>query len=230
MNILTLIFAFCFLVFLFCLHVLARDDFVLIRKKISMERVFNLAFLTAGVGLFFARLVFVVSNFQPEFLNPLVFFLFPYFSGLSLSGGVVSGVLFLLLYSASKKMPKERLLDIFSLSFLLSFVVSLFLFMAVEKTPFLSFKTLIPVSYGLFFLIFLWAFVKTKLQDASIGILFLIVFSFISLIANLLQRERSFLLSNEDFILIETFLLSLVFLVKQENLLAKGRKPRKLRG
>ena len=113
-----LILLLCFVIFLFCLHFLARDDFIFLRKNITMEKIFNLAFLLAFVGLFSSRLAFVLLDFHTIYFNPLVFFIFPYFPGLSLAGGMLGSVGFLLYFASLQKLPFQKLFDFFSLSFL----------------------------------------------------------------------------------------------------------------
>lgn len=221
-----LILIFCFLVFLFCVHLFAHDDFVLMRRNVSMERVFNLAFLTALVGLFFARFFYVLFHFHLGFLNPLVFFLFPYFPGLELTGGVVGAVLFMQLFS-SGKLPKVRLFDIFSLSFLCALSVGIFLHIIFLQKTIIWHDFVVPLLYFTLFILSARIFLRVVLKDGSLGLLFLLAFSLISLIVGRIKAENKLFLSNEDFILIEMFLLSLVFLLKQENLIARGKKLRK---
>ena len=83
----------CLLLFLGSLYFLASDDLVLLRKDTSLERVFDMALVMTFSSLLSARILYVVLNPGPGFLNPLVFFLFPYFPGLSLTGALI-GALF----------------------------------------------------------------------------------------------------------------------------------------
>src|ERR1035437_892356 len=108
----------CFFIFLYLLYYLSRDDFVIVRKDISMERIFNLAFLTAIVSLFFSRLFFVLESFDPKFSNPLGFLAIPYFPGLSLIGAIAGAEVFIFLYSSFRKLPIGKMLDLFALSFM----------------------------------------------------------------------------------------------------------------
>ena len=75
-----LVIAACFIVFLFCLFVLSKDDFLFLKKNITLEQVFNIAFVAGLVGLFVARSFYVIFNFAPGFVNPLVFLLHLFFS------------------------------------------------------------------------------------------------------------------------------------------------------
>lgn len=222
-----LLLIFCFLVFLFCVYLFSHDDFVFLRKNISMERVFNLAFLTAFSGLFFARFFYVLFNFHLGFLNPLAFFLFPYFPGLSLPGGVGGGAIFLLLYAVYRKLPKARLFDVFSLSFAFALAIGLFINFFLRQKTILSFNLATPIIYLVFFIASTRLFLRAVLKDGSLGTLFILIFSFISFTVGRIKAQNLLLLSNEDFILIEMFLVSLVFLLKQEDLLVRNKKPRK---
>lgn len=222
-----LLLIFGFLVFLFCVHLFAHDDFVLMRKNVSMERVFNLAFLTVFSGLFFARFFYVLFHFHSDFLSPLVFFLFPYFPGLSLAGGVGGGAVFLLLYASFRKLPKVRLFDVFSLSFVFALSLSFFVDFFLRQKIILSLDLAVPAIYLVFFIASTRLFLKAKLKDGSLGIVFMLIFSLVLFAAGRIKAQNLLLLNGEDFILIEMFLLSLVFLLKQENLLAKAKKPRR---
>lgn len=218
-----IILIFCFLVFLFCVYIFSHDDFVFLRKNISMERVFNLAFLTAFSGLFFARFFYVLFNFHLGFLNPIVFFLFTYFLGLSLAGGVVGGAIFLLLFASSRKLPKARLFDVFSLSFAFALSLGLFINFFLRQRIIFSLDLIAPIIYIAFFIASTRMFLRAKLKDGSLGTLFILVFSLVLFAAGRIKAQNLLLLSNEDFILIEMFLLSLVFLLKQEELFVKKR-------
>lgn len=115
-----------FVVFLISLYLLAREDFVFLRKNISIEQLFDIAFLNAIVSLLLARVIFVIFHFKFTYFNPLVFFLVPYFPGLGISGAIIGSFLFLLWISRSKKMPTGHLLDVFSVSFFYAFSLTLF--------------------------------------------------------------------------------------------------------
>lgn len=110
-------------VFLFALYVLSKDDFVLLRKNISQITLFDFAFIAGIVGLFFSRLIFVLSHFSSLYLNPLVFFVIPYFPGLSLAGLLLGGCTALYMLTVRRKAPIGRIFDIFSFAFIATMVV-----------------------------------------------------------------------------------------------------------
>jgi|SRR5581483_3019290 len=205
--------------YLFCLFVLSKEDFVLFRKNISLERVFNLALLSSLVGLLFARIFYVVFNFAHGFLNPLVFFLFPYFPGLSIPAGVLAGALFVILFTNKSKLPTQRLFDFLSLSFLASFLIRLLISMVISKL-FVTYIFLILLFVVIFSLL-IYFFIRAKLLDASIGYLSLITFSVFYYIIQL-TRHSAFL--SEDILLLGIFLFSLYTIFKQEKLWMKIKK------
>ena len=114
-----------FFVFLLSVYLLGREDFVFMRRNVSIEQLFDVAFLNGFLALFSARIAFVAFHFTFAYLNPLVFFLVPYFPGLGISGAIVGSFFFLLWISKSKKIPTGRLLDVFSVGFSYAFSASL---------------------------------------------------------------------------------------------------------
>src|SRR3990167_7392925 len=92
-------------VFMFSLFMLSHDDFVLLRKNVSMDKVFNIAFITALISLLFSRIFYVASNPEPVFFSPLGFMVFPYFPGLSVVGGVIGSLIYAIILSRNKELP-----------------------------------------------------------------------------------------------------------------------------
>ena len=143
----------CFVVFLYVL-------FVINRKNISLESIFNMAFLTAIFALFFSRLFYVLIHPRPVFFTILGFMLFPYFPGLSLIGATLGGLIFLLPYLKSKKIPVGKIFDLFALSCLSTLPVgylgliilsgnsirSIFLLIVYTLTLIISAKFIFPLS------------------------------------------------------------------------------------
>src|SRR4030043_1864932 len=108
----------CFFVFLYNLYYVSRDDFVILRKDISIDKIFTLAFLTGFISLFFSRLFFAIFNPSPQITNPLGFFAITYFPGLSLSGGILGATLFIYFYAKLNKLPIGKMLDLITFSFI----------------------------------------------------------------------------------------------------------------
>ena len=113
----------CLFIFLFCVYFLAKDDLILLRKDVSMEKFFNLTFLGTIFCLLSARLFYGIFHATTILLNPIVLLLFPYFPGLSLVGGVIGGAIFFLyLYFVKKKqLALGRMFDFCSIGFFVTF-------------------------------------------------------------------------------------------------------------
>lgn len=212
-----------FIVFLYCVFVLAKDDFLLLRKNVTLEQLFNASFLSFFAGLFTARIVFVLEHLKPDYLNPLVFFLFPYFPGLSVTGGIFGGTFLLWVYARRKKIPFTRVLDIFALSFFFSWTVGrIFEFILswiLTKTPHLLMLGGIAASF-IIFLVFCLLFVTGKLKDGNTGYIGFAVFAVVDFFSRMLMRgPKSFALySIEDILLIFLFLGFLALYIQQETL------------
>lgn len=220
------------IIFLFILYCLSREDSVLLRKNISLDHIFNLALLEVLCGLFFARLFYVILNFDPFFLNPLVFLLFPYFPGLSLIGALLGGTISIYFLGRLSKTPTERLFDFFSLSFFGAVIGYLFIQILYElilrKVSFIG--IIVFLFLLLAFILILRLFRKGGVEEGGVGFLFLVLFSLILLLGNILTNIISktngiwLFFGKEDFFLLLIFIISLAVFVKKEKLLLKLKK------
>ena len=179
MQFLIFVLLICFFIFLFPVFLLSRDDFVLMRKDVTTEKVFNITFMIFAVSIFSARIFYAFSNPSLNFLNPLVFFLFPYFPGLSLAGGVGGGVLLLALLSTYKRFPASRLFDIFSISLLCCFPFGILGYFLLSAEFILSPRPIVLLLIHVAILIFFLRFIlprmlKGRFKDGTVGFLFLI--------------------------------------------------------
>ncbi len=210
-----------FLIFLFCLYVIGRDDIVFIRKNVTVEHLFNIAFIAAVSGVISARLFYALFSFDRAFLNPLVFFLIPYFPGLSLFGGVGGAALFVLFFTRKKKIPTGRIIDYLALALLsalpFGYIGTLFLHenLNLFENIYLPF---IYIVLFLFFLKFLYPrALRSDIKSGTLGIFFLLTFSFISLVIGIRSGK------NEDILALLLFIGSIVILIKQE-IAFRGKK------
>lgn len=217
----------CLILFLFKLYHISNDDFVLAKKNILLEEIFNSAFVCSSVALLFARVFYVLFNPDPVFLNPLGFLLFPYFPGLSLTGGVVGGILSLLIFSKINKFPVSRVFDFFSAAFIFILPIGLMGYILLSGNITVGNS----VKLALFTIIFLtsnfYLYPKAnalEIKDGTLSMLFLIFFSLISLFGSAIDHPgiNYFVSHKENFILILILTFSLVLLVKQEIV---GRIP-----
>jgi len=215
--------------------VLANDDFVFLRRDISMEKIFNIIFIGGLIGLFFARLFYGFSA-KNIFSNPLVFLLFPYFPGLSLLGAVVGTGAYLLFLKTRKEnsLPLGRMCDFFSIAFLISLALGFIGSLIFSEDGTLIIKLSIQAfSYFILFIIFLKFFLPRLLsgryKEGTITFLFLICFSVVNLTLNVFSKISilGYLKNPENVILTLIFLLSVGILIIHENLLLKVKQFKK---
>lgn len=217
-----------FIVFLFSLYLLCGDDMLMIRKNITMEKVFDTAFLLGIVVLLGARIIFVALHWKPGYLHPLVFFLFPYFPGLSLTGGIIFALLFLLALSRTKKFPTAKFFDFFSFSLLAGLSVGFFLhalFFSIQTRGISSSAdSITAVLFFVLFLFFKQVFYplqrRGEFADGSLGLLFFMSYAVIMFLSVLLQKADRvfFFFHKEDFLLIPLFFICLGFFIYTEKL------------
>jgi len=211
---------------LFSAYYLSRDDLILLRKDVTTEKIFNLAFVVFFGGLFFARLFYGIFYSAKIFSNPLIFFLFPYFPGLLLTGGITGGMLLLFLICRSKNLPTGRIFDIFSISILSCLSLGYLGFFLLSGQNLLSAKPIfLIVVYIVLFYVFIkyvhQLLLKGILKDGSGGLLFLISFSTVSLIVNIIDKFKNnpFLGKPENSILFAILIISAVAFIKREKLI-----------
>lgn len=214
------------IVLLFSLHSLSRDDFILLRKNISMDQIFNISFLAIFVGLFAARLLYVIAHLKVGYLNPLVFFALPYFPGVSAIGGVIGAVLFIYYYTSYKKIHKERLFDFFNTSLLFSLSFGYVLRSVVlfsQKKHFAILEVIIPILLiilaGIYLFFLLPKHRRGEMKDGHIGLIFLSCFSGALFIIDVITKGPKLF----RFIGLEG-VISLIVLIITTSLLLKREK------
>src|SRR5258708_3079881 len=218
---------FSFFIFLFCLHLFSKDDFVLLRKNVTLEQIFNYAFLGMLISLFFARVFYVLFHPALQYLNPLIFLIFIYFPGLSLTGSVVGMCVFLFFLSQKKKIPRGRVYDIFSLAFLPALVSNIILqqlFNEIITKKFSFILLLLACVFLVFFIVFSLLFQKDKAKDGSISILTMIIFSLAFLVEGIIAApDKKSLLFNKDVIILVLLFLTNIILFMKQKLRRRGR-------
>lgn len=236
MQFFILILLVCLFIFLYCLHVLASDDFIFLRRDVTMERLFNVTFLGSFLSLFSARLFYGLFHAKDIFSNLLVFLLFPYFPGLSLLGGIVGiGVYFLFLATRKKDpLPLGRIFDFFSIAFLISLPVGFVGYLLLSEKNILAMEAGVQAAlYFVLFIIFLKFFLPRllsgKFKEGTVTYLFLICFSWVTLISNAFPKISilDYFKNFENTILILIFFASVGMLIRHENLLLKIKQFKK---
>ncbi|HSW87989.1 MAG TPA: prolipoprotein diacylglyceryl transferase family protein [Candidatus Saccharimonadales bacterium] len=209
-----------FFISLFSLYSWAKDDFILLRKNITLEQIFNYAFINVWVMLLSARIFYVFFNPSLRYINPLIFLIFIYFPGLSLTGGIIGSLIFLFFLSRKKNVPRGRLYDIFALAFLSGLVCNIFLSQVVSLI-FLKKISLVMIAAMVVFLIisiiFSVIFKKDTAKDGTIAISTVSLFSLVSILEKVFTtvNKKSLLLDKECIILVILLLINAILLIRQ---------------
>lgn len=211
------------LVFLYSLYRLVKDDYVFIRKGISLEQSFDIAFITLWISLFFSRLFDMFFHFQRDKNILAQFFSLPD-GGFSVIGAIIGGVIALLLLGKYKRIPLGRIADFFTLSFLFALPVGFLGSALVVQRSELLFTLLNAVLFFLL-LIFFIQFLKPRLmsralKEGTISILFLFFFSFITLFSSVLtslDNVQQYLLDPSTISTAVLLIFSILLYIKEER-------------
>lgn len=218
-----------FIAFLFTLFEVSKDDTLFIRKNVTLDNLFTMAFFSAGIGLLFARLFYVLVHFSMLYINPLVFLLVMYYPGLSFPGGLLAGAVFVMFYARRKKMPLGHTIDFFGVSLLCAMPFGYVANMFVE--PFSSFKHIflplvVALLYGIGVGVLLPKTLRSELKPGTLGTSSILVISFVTFLTSILNslNQGKFSVSLTDIVSLVTFFISFVFFIKQEYIFSKVKR------
>ncbi|HSW47588.1 MAG TPA: hypothetical protein VLG67_00760 [Candidatus Saccharimonadales bacterium] len=197
-----LIFLLTFIVFLFTLYRLVKDDHVFLRKNIKHEQIFDSVFLSTIIGLVFSQFTYSKDSMP----IPQV---------------VLGGSIALFLIGRFKKFPIGRFFDFFSISFLNSITI-LFLIngLFLNRSYFAVnlFEALIYLLLAIFFSkFFIPRIMSRTIRDGKLSIYIFCIYSFFSLLVsifNLLMKHVGFW-NAENVSLIAVFAIAIISLFKQ---------------
>jgi prolipoprotein diacylglyceryltransferase len=210
------------IIFLFSLYALCKEDFVLFRKNVDVESVFNVAFLTMFIGLFFARLFFVALYFKPLYLNPLAFLLFPYFPGLSLPGGILGGSIALILLMGGKKYPQGRIFDFFVTAILAAVVVGVLLLSGTTYAMTKKIPLLFVIQFCITLVLFLLSLRGAKhpsIKEGSAGLFFIMLLSILFIPSFLIEKPWDiFHIIKEGSVWLVDLIVAAIFFFRQDSL------------
>jgi hypothetical protein len=186
-----------------------------------MDKIFNMAFLTGIVTLFFSRFFYVLFNPSPKLLNPLGFLAFPYFPGLSLIGGIIGGAIFVYFYSGSKKMPAGKMLDLFILSFIGTLPIGflgVFVFLLGKTSVLFNLVFVFSVILLIIFSKIFYPFSsKGEIKDGTLGLIFIALFSFLYFLTKMFLNIKNFsFVGAENILLLLCLFISLILILNLE--------------
>jgi prolipoprotein diacylglyceryltransferase len=210
------------LLFLYILYRMVKDDYIFIKKGISLEQSFDIAFIIMWVSLFLSRLLYSLFHTYPG-QNILFDFFTPRKGGFSLTGAIIGGIIVVCLIGRYKRLPLGRLSDFLSLSLLYTLPLLFLSDALLAKRNELLFLFLNAVVYFvvlLFFVQFLYPKVMNRtIKEGILAIFFLLCFSLISLVTSLLMSLKNILnfINPENIILTALFIFSLVIFIRLEK-------------
>lgn len=165
-----ILFVFLFTLSLYILYILVKYDFVLARKSILLQEIFDITFSAFIIFFLTGRLFYILGELQFNLFNPLQFFHVFRFPGILFIGGLL-GFLSVIYAVFRKRKILFRLLDIYSLSLFPLFMYVLFT--SYNNGYFFYFNILVFCLSCFFFIFGLYSYKNYTLQDGSIAILFL---------------------------------------------------------
>lgn len=217
-------------IFLYSLYRLVKDDYVFIRKGVSLEQSFDIAFICLWISLFVSRLFDMLFNFRADqnvFLQ--------YFSlqngGFSVVGAIIGGVIALAIMGKYKRIPLGRVSDFFTLSFLFALPVGYLGSALLADRGQLLYVLLNAVLFFLL-MIFFVQFLKPKLmsrslKEGTLSIIFLIFFSLITLLTTILpslKDLKGYIINPNTITTIALLLFSIFLYFKEERPLVRHRR------
>lgn len=209
-----------FILFLYYIYKLVKDDYVFIRKNISLEQIFDITFIVSWISLFFARVFYFIFN--PQVSHNIIFnFFSTNIPGLSLFGGFIGGAGALFLIGKYKKIPLGRLFDFFTLALVVSLPLG-FLGAAALAKDFTLIAYLGNAVVYFIFAVFCVKYVHPKLasrelKEGNLQVVFLVFLAVVLLVNGILLREEGkiVLITIENIILLLFLLFSLVLFIRQ---------------
>ncbi len=209
---------FCFLIFFYFLYILGKDDYYLMRKNFLIEHLFDFTFVGIFTGFILGRIISIVVHAS---IRGAVF---------SLTDMVLGCLLAFYLIGKYQKLALARLFDFLSLAFLAClpvwYLLNIFFVKKNEVIIYIAVGLCYLVVFIIFWRVLLPQIIGNKHREGSLTSLFLIMFSFLTLLASFTHKFFSpfFLLEIEDILLTVVFLVSFVYLFRAEKKWLFGRK------
>lgn len=180
-------FIFCFILSIFILYVLIKHDFIIARKSLLLQEIFDTTFLAYIAFLLTGRILYVLSMQRFDLINPIKFFHLLKFPGALFLGGVFGFGLVIYLVFKKKKIL-ARLFDIYSLSMLPLFIFTLVF--SYNQGYFIYFNLLIFLLSLLFMAIGIHTYKNYTLKDGSTAFLFVCLVTVYTIVSEFSSSNR----------------------------------------
>lgn len=197
----SLIFIPSFFIFLYTIYKLVKDDHVFFRRNIKLEHFFDYTFIVSFICWFLLQFV---NDGDGERLTYII---------------LISSIC-LLLITRYKRIPIGRFFDFFALSFVSAIPLWYFFLGIFAKTPEKMIYIVSSIFYfftGIFFMKVLYPKVMSRtLKEGSISALFLMLYSFFSLLISVFHIffNKANVLSVGNIIIILMLFASMPLLIK----------------
>lgn len=212
----------CFLIFLYSLYILVKDDYVLIRKNLSLDQIFDFAIGGIIIGFIIAKILTVIFNLQIDKNIFIQFYSFNKFD-LSLTSFVFGCLISFYLIGKRRKFPIGRLFDFLTLAFISSlpvgYLISVFIVNKNEIIYYFALGIIYIVLHFIFWRYIYLKMVSAKIKEGTICSLFFLVFSVVTFTADLVNNIiLTSLKFDSDYILLACiFIVSLYYLLINER-------------
>jgi len=177
-----------FSICLFLTYALSRNDFVLLRKNISITQMFDYFFIFSLVSFIFARTFFIVDEKLYFYFYPLNFLHVFKLIGVSIYGFFIGFAILLFTLTLLKRIV-ARVSDIFLISLIPMYLLSFFL------RDYGAYKLIIYVLITIFIISILSLFIKFyneyRLKDGSISLIIVFLLSLDAFIAGFYVKHES---------------------------------------
>lgn len=210
---------------MFLMFTLARNDFVLLRKNVSLHEFFDAAIISMAIGLLCARIFFIIDVQEWSWFHPFRFFHLVKVPGLSLYGFFVGVIipLFLLLH---KKNVLHRVYDILFISLLPIFVMSLATRTYSLGVPSFVMQILLAVVCIAIIYICITFFHNYTLRDGSLALIIFLLVSIDLFLRGFLEEypDLIFSLSLSQICAIIFFVVATVLLINNQGIIKLRKK------
>ncbi|MFI5265501.1 MAG: hypothetical protein ACHQT7_02025 [Candidatus Levyibacteriota bacterium] len=205
------------------LYVLIRHDFVLARKSLLLQEIFDTTFIAYLAFFVTGRMSYILGEGRFDLLNILKFFYISKFPGMLFMGGLLGFGLVAYLVFLKKKILL-RIFDIYCLS-----MYPIFIFALVSSYSagyFLYFNVLIFLLSCVFLGLGIYSYKSYALKDGSITFLFLSLVSIFTIVSEFSMKNRvvfSFFTIPQT-VAIGAFLLFSVLLLMHEGMIKNEKR------
>lgn len=210
---------------MFLLFTLARNDFVLLRKNVSLHELFDAAIISMAIGLLCARIFYIIDVQEWSWFHPFRFFHLVKVPGLSLYGFFV-GVIVPLFLILRKKNVLHRVYDILFISLLPVFIVSLATRTYSLGVPSFVMQILLAVVCIAIVYICITFFHNYTLRDGSLALIIFLLLSIDLFLQGFLEKypDLMFSLSLSQICAVVFFVVASMLLVHNQGVIKLRKK------